>query len=162
AVPGMAGYRAARWARRNPGQAAAVAVGASAGVAAGTAAATAAGRGAAAEAAGSAADPAAAGTGDADAARLRPDAPPPADGGGRLPPGGRRGLRAGFGPGQERDRGGRRQRPGGSAARPAAAARRVWGERIGRTRVRAGLGLVPRRRALGGHWADRYWATATG
>src|SRR5439155_26327448 len=47
AVPGMASYRAARWARRNPGQAAAVGAGASAGVAAGTAA--------AAEAAGTAA-----------------------------------------------------------------------------------------------------------
>ena len=39
AVPGVAGYRAARWARRNPGQAAAIAAGAAAGVAAGTAAA---------------------------------------------------------------------------------------------------------------------------
>src|SRR6516165_1621445 len=48
AVPGMASYRAARWARRNPGQAAAVAAGAAAGVAAGSAAGTA----AAAEAAG--------------------------------------------------------------------------------------------------------------
>ena len=32
AVPGVAGYRAARWARRNPGQAAAIAAGAAAGV----------------------------------------------------------------------------------------------------------------------------------
>ena len=37
AVPGVAGYRAARWARRNPGQAAAIAAGSAAGVAAGTA-----------------------------------------------------------------------------------------------------------------------------
>jgi uncharacterized membrane protein YgcG len=73
AVPGMAGYRAARWARRNPGQAAAIAAGSAAGVAAGTAA-------SADAAAGSAA--AAAGTGDAYASRLRPDAPPPADGDG--------------------------------------------------------------------------------
>jgi hypothetical protein len=149
AVPGMASYRAARWARRNPGQAAAVAVGASAGVAAGAsagvAAGTAAGRGAAAEAAGSAADPAAAGTGDAYASRLRPDAPPPAD--------------------QERDRGGRRQRPGGPPARPAAAARRERGrraERIRRIRIRAGHGLVPRCRALGGHRAGGHGAAAAG
>src|SRR4029079_14248163 len=38
AGPGMASYRASRWARRNPAQAAAVAVGASAGVAAGASA----------------------------------------------------------------------------------------------------------------------------
>ena len=38
AVPGMASYRAARWARRNPGQAAGVAAGAAVGAAAGTAA----------------------------------------------------------------------------------------------------------------------------
>ena len=37
AVPGVASYRAARWARRNPGPAAAVAAGAAAGVAAGSA-----------------------------------------------------------------------------------------------------------------------------
>ena len=36
AVPGVAGYRAARWARRNPGQAAAIAAGSAAGVAAGS------------------------------------------------------------------------------------------------------------------------------
>jgi uncharacterized membrane protein YgcG len=76
AVPGMASYRAARWARRNSGQAAAVAAGTSAGVAAG---ATAAGRSGAAEAAGTAAGATGAGTGDAYASRLRPDAPPPAD-----------------------------------------------------------------------------------
>ena len=70
AVPGMAGYRAARWARRNPGQAAAIAASAAAGGAAGAAASA----DAAAGAAGSA------GTGDAYASRLRPDAPPPADG----------------------------------------------------------------------------------
>jgi uncharacterized membrane protein YgcG len=108
AVPGMASYRAARWARRNPGQAAAVAVGATAGVAAGTAAGTAAGRGAgrgaAAEAAGTAADPAAAGTGDAYASRLRPDAPPPADGDGEASNGSRRVVGGGSGPGSARAR----------------------------------------------------------
>jgi len=78
AVPGVAGYRAARWARRNPGQAATVAAGAAAGVAAGGVAAG--GAAAADAAAGSAAGQA--GTGDACASRLRPDAPPPADGDG--------------------------------------------------------------------------------
>ncbi len=71
AVPGISGYRAARWARRNPGAATAVAAGAAAGVAAGTAA-----------AADGAAGSAQAGSGDAYASRLRPDAPPPADGDG--------------------------------------------------------------------------------
>jgi hypothetical protein len=80
AVPGMASYRAARWARRNPGQAAAVAAGAAAGVAAGTAAGAAAGTATAAEAAGATAAQAEAG--DGYASRLRPDAPPPADGDG--------------------------------------------------------------------------------
>ena len=41
AIPGVAGYRAARWARRNPGQAAAVAAGVAGGVGAGAAAAAA-------------------------------------------------------------------------------------------------------------------------
>ena len=113
AVPGMASYRAARWARRNPGQAAGVAAGAAVGAAAGTAAGTAAGRGAAgtaagrgaaAEAAGSAADPAAAGTGDAYASRLRPDAPPPADGDGEASGGSRRVVGGVPGPGSARAR----------------------------------------------------------
>ena len=104
AVPGMASYRAARWARRNPGQAAGVAAGAAAGAAAGTAASTAAGRGAAAEAAGSAADPAGAGTGDAYASRLRPDAPPPADGDGEASGGSRRVVGGVPGPGSARAR----------------------------------------------------------
>ena len=43
AVPGVAGYRAARWARRNPGQAAAVAAGVAGGVGAGAATAAATG-----------------------------------------------------------------------------------------------------------------------
>src|SRR6185437_13156135 len=109
AVPGMASYRAARWSRRNSGQAAAVAAGASAGVVAGTAAGAAAGRGAAGrgaagEAAGSAADPAGAGTGDAYASRLRPDAPPPADGDGEASGGSRRVVGGTSGPGSARAR----------------------------------------------------------
>jgi len=92
AVPGMAGYRAARWARRNPGQAAAIAVGAAAGVAAGTAA-------SADAAAGT--STAQAGTGDAYASRLRPDAPPPADGDGEVTSGSR-GVVSGAGAGSAR------------------------------------------------------------
>ena len=109
AVPGMASYRAARWSRRNSGQAAGVAAGAAVGAAAGTAAGAAAGRGAAgrgaaAEAAGSAADPAGAGTGDAYASRLRPDAPPPADGDGEASGGSRRVVGGTSGPGSARAR----------------------------------------------------------
>jgi hypothetical protein len=85
AVPGVAGYRAARWARRNPGQAAALAAGVAAGAGAGAAAGTAASADAAARAGtvGSASS-------DAYASRLRPDAPPPADGEGEASSGGRR------------------------------------------------------------------------
>jgi hypothetical protein len=73
AIPGVAGYRAARWARRNPGQAAALATGA-AGVA---------GAGAAVRAGAAASgDGTAQGAGDAYASRLRQDAPPAADGDG--------------------------------------------------------------------------------
>ena len=133
AVPGMAGYRAARWARRNPGAATAVAAGAAAGVATGTAA-----------AADGAAGSAQAGSGDAYASRLRPDAPPPADGDGEascgLPPGRWRGQRRGLGPGQERGRG-RQRRTGPPAARPATTRRR-------RSAGRVGLRLVPRCRPL--------------
>jgi hypothetical protein len=70
AVPGMASYRAARWARRNPGPATAAA----AGVAAGAAAGVAAGSAGAAEAGSGAAH-----GGDGYASRLRPDAPPPVE-----------------------------------------------------------------------------------
>jgi hypothetical protein len=73
AVPGVASYRAARFARRSQGQAAVAA-----GVASGSAA-------AAAEA--SAAQP---GGGDAYASRLRPDAPPPVDAEGESGAGSRR------------------------------------------------------------------------
>ena len=162
AVPGMASYRAARWSRRNSGQAAAVAAGAAAGVAAGS---TAGGRAAAAEAAGTA--PGATGRdrrdGRRDRRRLRVPAPSGRAAPGRrgrrgerrLAPGAQRSLRVEFGPGQERDRGGRRQRPGGPAARPAAQAR--LGQRVQWLCGRARLGLVPRRRAVGGQWFGGQW-----
>jgi TrbL/VirB6 plasmid conjugal transfer protein len=85
AVPGVAGYRAARWARRNPGQAAAVAAGVAAGAGAGVAAGTAATADTAARA-----GTVASASSDAYASRLRPDAPPPADGEGEATTGGRR------------------------------------------------------------------------
>jgi hypothetical protein len=87
AVPGVAGYRAARWARRNPGQAAALAAGVASGVGAGAAASSAASAEAAVRAGtvGSASS-------DAYASRLRPDAPPPADGDAEASPGSRRVL----------------------------------------------------------------------
>ncbi len=82
AVPGVAGYRAARWARRNPGQAAAVATGVTAGVGAAAAAA------ASADAAASSGKGQAA-AGDAYASRLRPEAPPAVDGGDEVSSGSR-------------------------------------------------------------------------
>jgi hypothetical protein len=85
AVPGVAGYRAARWARRNPGQAAAVAAGVAAGAGAGVAAGTAASADTAARA-----GTVASASSDAYASRLRPDAPPPADGEGEASTGSRR------------------------------------------------------------------------
>jgi uncharacterized membrane protein YgcG len=85
AVPGVAGYRAARWARRNPGAVAAVAAGAAVGAGAGVAAGTAASADTAARA-GSVASA----SSDAYASRLRPDAPPPADGEGETSTGSRR------------------------------------------------------------------------
>jgi len=91
-VPGVAGYRAARWARRNPGQAAAVAAGVAAGAGAGVAAgagAGAAGSAASADAAARAGTVASASS-DAYASRLRPDAPPQADGEGETSTGSRR------------------------------------------------------------------------
>ncbi len=75
AIPGVAGYRAARWARRNPGQAAALATGAASVAGAGVGAA--AGAVASGDATGTAQ-----GTSGAHAARLRQDAPPAADGDG--------------------------------------------------------------------------------
>ncbi len=88
AIPGVAGARAARWARRNPGQAAAVAAGVAGGVGAGAAAAAAT-SGEVAAGTGST-GPAAAG--DAYASRFRPDAPPAADGDGETSPASRRGA----------------------------------------------------------------------
>ncbi len=85
AVPGVAGYRAARWARRNPGQAAALAAGVAGGAAAGAAAGTAASADAAARA-----GTVQSASSDAYASRLRPDAPPPADGDGEVSSGSRR------------------------------------------------------------------------
>jgi len=76
AVPGVAGYRAARWARRNPGQAATLAAGVASGVGAAAAA-------SAAEAAAGAGTVGSASS-DAYASRLRPDAPPPVDGEGAV------------------------------------------------------------------------------
>jgi hypothetical protein len=75
AIPGVAGVRAARWARRNPAQAAALAAGVAGAAGVGAAAGAAAGAGGAAEAEAGAGR---AGTGDAYASRLRPEAPPPA------------------------------------------------------------------------------------
>jgi len=89
AIPGVAGYRAARWARRNPGQAAAVAAAVAGGVGAGTAAAAAT---SGETAAGTGTGPGAAGEGHAP--RFRPDAPPAADGDGETSPGARRGAGA--------------------------------------------------------------------
>jgi len=87
AIPGVAGYRAARWARRNPGQTAAMAAGVAGGVGAGAAAAATSGE-VGAGSSGSAA------AGDAYASRFRPDAPPPADGDGETSPAARRGAAA--------------------------------------------------------------------
>ena len=89
ALPGVAGARAARWARRNPGQAASVAAGAASGVGAGAAA--------AASISGATSGEAGTGTGaagDAYASRLRPDAPPAADGESETSAGTRRGASA--------------------------------------------------------------------
>ena len=89
ALPGVAGARAARWARRNPGQAASVAAGAASGVGAGAAAAVA--------MSGATSGEAGTGTGaagDAYASRLRPDAPPAADGESETSAGTRRGASA--------------------------------------------------------------------
>ncbi|HTX29684.1 MAG TPA: type IV secretion system protein [Streptosporangiaceae bacterium] len=82
AIPGVAGYRAARWARRNPGPAAAMAAGVAGGPGAAAAAARAVGSGEAGTAGGAA--------GDAYASRFRPDAPPAVDGDGEPGSGSRR------------------------------------------------------------------------
>src|SRR5271170_3130997 len=87
AIPGVAAGRAARWARRNPGQAAAVASGVASGAGAGAAV-------AAATSGDAAAGTGSGGAGDAYASRLRPDAPPAADGEGETSAGSRRGANA--------------------------------------------------------------------
>ena len=111
AVPGMASYRAARWARRHPGHAAAAA----AGVAAGAGAGVAVGATAAAEAA--AASGAAQG-GDAYASRLRPDAPPPVDADGEGGPSSRRLAGTAGGAGSARLRNAAEADGGGSRTAP--------------------------------------------
>jgi hypothetical protein len=93
ALPGVAGYRAARWARRNPGQAATVAAGVASGVGAGAAAAVPISGATSGEAAAGTGTGTAA-TGDAYASRFRPDAPPAADADGETSPGARRGASA--------------------------------------------------------------------
>jgi hypothetical protein len=153
AVPGVAGYRAARWARRNPGQAAAIAAGGAAGVAAGAAA--------SADAAAGAGE-AQAGTGDAYASRLRPDAPPPADGDGdgEVSSGSRRGVNGASSAGSARarnateaDSGGARvappldlpPRPNGDGSNGSAGSASGWSRGAGRsTGVGVGAGSRPR------------------
>jgi len=111
AIPGVAGYRAARWARRNPAQAAALAAGAVGAAAGGPGKFSTAGAGAAAgAAAGATAAGRTAGTdgtvavgvdhavtaGEAYGSRMRPDAPPAIDteGAGRRGTGGASAARA--------------------------------------------------------------------
>jgi TrbL/VirB6 plasmid conjugal transfer protein len=92
AIPGVAGQRVARWARRNPGQAAAVAADVAGGAGAGAVVATAVTP--ADTAAGTGAGTGAGASGDAYASRFRPEAPPAADGDGETSPGSRRGASA--------------------------------------------------------------------
>src|SRR5581483_241187 len=102
AVPGMASYRAARWARRHPGDAATAAA---AGVAAGTAG--------SAEGTGSGAA-----HGDAYGSRLRPDAPPPVDAAGEGGTGTRRLAGTAGGAGSARLRNAAEADGGGSRTAP--------------------------------------------
>jgi hypothetical protein len=151
AVPGVAGYRAARWARRNPGQAAAIAAGGAAGVAAGAAA--------SADAAAGTSE-AQAGTGDAYASRLRPDAPPPGDGDGdgEVSSGSRRGVNGASAAGSARarnateaDSGGARvappldlpPRPNGDGSNGSAGSASGWSRGAGRS-TGVGAGSRPR------------------
>ena len=175
AIPGVAGYRAARWARRNPGQAAAVAAGVTAGAGAGAVAAAA-----------SADAPAVNGTGqtpagDAYASRLRPDAPPAAHDDSE-PSSGSRGVASLIGQarsstGPEADGGGRtappldlppRPGPAGSSNGSASAAS-GWSRGAGRPAATgppgpAGLGAQGRPVATGstGQEGSRARATSTG
>jgi hypothetical protein len=84
AIPGMAGARAARWARLIPAQGVAAGAAAAADAAAGTGTGAAAGTGTGAGAAG-----------DAYPSRFRPEAPPPADADGETSPGAGRGTTTG-------------------------------------------------------------------
>ena len=152
AVPGVAGYRAARWARRNPGQAAVVAAGVASGAGA------VAGATAVADAAtGAGTVPSA--SSDAYASRSRSDGSPSADGEGEATSGSRRGVK---GPGSARtknlsetDSGAGRVAPpldlpprsGGPGGTREKRIERI--ERIGGRR-RVGFRLVARRRPLGG------------
>jgi hypothetical protein len=182
AVPGVAGYRAARWARRNPGQAAALATGVTAGV------------GAAAVAAASADAAASNGTGqaaagDAYASRLRPEAPPAVDGGDEVSSGSR-GIASPTGPARSRaapeaDGGGRTAPPLDLPPRPSASpngsasAASGWSRGAGRstsagpagasgTRVRAtstgsaasGSDRGPAGSAGGPAWPSKGWSGA--
>ncbi len=90
AVPGVAAARAARWARRNPGQATAVAAGVAGGVGAAAAAAAVSGE----AAAGTGTGPGKGTASDGYAPRLRPDAPPAADADSQTSPGPSRGVAA--------------------------------------------------------------------
>ena len=113
AVPGVAGYRAARWARRNPGQAAVVAAGVASGAGA------AAGATAAADAAtGAGTVPSA--SSDAYASRFRPDASPSTEATARARP---RRAPAGWSTGR------RRARRGPGTCRRRTAAPGAWPRR---------------------------------
>jgi hypothetical protein len=147
AIPGVAGYRAARWARRNPGQAAAVAAGVAGGIGAGAAAAAAASGEAAA---GTSTGPGAAG--DGYASRFRPEAPPAADGDGETSPGSRQGAGAARSRNMpETESGARtappldlppRPGPGGAGGSDPASAASSWSRGAGRT---AAAGSPPSR-----------------
>ena len=114
AVPGVAGYRAARWARRNPGQAAGLAAGVASGAAAGAVAGSAASADAAARA-----GTVQSASSDAYASRLRPDPPPPADGEGEASTGSRRVVSGLGGGGSARTRNVPETDSGGSGGRVA-------------------------------------------
>ncbi len=151
AIPGVAGARAARWARRNPGQAAAAVA---AGVAGG------AGAAAAVPISGATSGEVAAGTGstgpaaagDAYASRFRPDAPPAADGDGDTSSASRRGAVASLARSRnmpETESGARTAppldlppRPGTGGSGAAASAASSWSRGAGRS---AAAGPAPSR-----------------
>ncbi len=149
AVPGISGYRAARWARRNPGPATAAAAGAAGRH----------GRGHRSD--GRCRGRCRLGPGR-DRRCLCVTAPAGRAAPGRrrrrgergLAPGPQRGRRCGLGPGQERGRG-RKRRAGRPAPGPAPTIGRRRAEWVGRTgrRGRVGLRLVSRHRAPAGRRA---------